>query len=190
MVLGLQQLEFIFDPVAGVGGGELELLGEVGGALRVRVRVREGEGLLARPRPTSWLSSAGPSSTLLGSLQGAGRPPGKEALLPLVILGGRHPILQRPLRGPREAPLRQTGHRPAFKASLEDAPSYHPTLPGRTPITPVSSGDSPQSCPAPGVPRGVPPSPSESHGRKTGLGSGRQMVNVRVQGRAERCPWG
>lgn len=34
VVLCLQQLELIFDAVAGVRGGELELLGEVGGALR------------------------------------------------------------------------------------------------------------------------------------------------------------
>lgn len=52
MILRLQQLELIFDAVTGVGGGELELLREVGGArvpaLRKHHVSRGGRGLRQR----------------------------------------------------------------------------------------------------------------------------------------------
>lgn len=91
-------------------------------------------------------------------------------------MGGCTSDLQLPRGLPREPPLSQAGHRPPFKTGLEEAPSKlnHPTFP-------VSSGECSsrrgpsQSCPAPGLPRGVTPRPQpKPRGRiRQGAGSWR-----------------
>lgn len=169
VILRLQQLELIFDAVTGVGGGELELLREVGGALRGQ----ESERRPAPPMPhfldcqegAVWPLGSGDSFTHW-SFERVGHPWGGVHLCP--------PAAPRGI--PQKAPLSQLGwHRPPFKAGMEEAPSLPSYISWENPITPVSSrvcssGSDPQSCPAPGVPCGVPPRPQPKLQRNHRLG--------------------
>ena len=149
MILRLQQLELIFDAVTGVGGGELELLREVGGALRGQ----EGE---RRPAP--------PMPPFLGCQEGAVRPLGSgDTFTPWSFGRGGHPWggvhlcpPDAPRGIPQKAPLSQSGwHRPPFKAGMEEAPNLPPYISWEYPhhtcfLTGVLFRKGPpQSCPGP-----------------------------------------